>query len=65
MLQPHESCQLDWRDSKGPEPGNKFRPGSFLDFYFKKSQNTKKNLAVEHEAGAESREKGDCSGALI
>jgi hypothetical protein len=37
-----ESCQPDWRDWKGIELGNKFRPDSFLDF-LKKGQNTKKN----------------------
>jgi hypothetical protein len=29
----HESRQPDWHDAKGPDLGNKFRRGSFLDFF--------------------------------
>jgi hypothetical protein len=42
---PDESRLPDRRDVKGPEHGNKFRPGLFLNFFLKKTKLQKKRLA--------------------
>jgi hypothetical protein len=40
----HELRQPNWRDSEGPEHGNKFWLGSFLDFFKKKTKYKKRRM---------------------